>query len=67
MYKKCECSDSGCHAHPYKPICDQTGTTVLFRVDMEDHTGTLFCEDCAADAMELGYFSIESAEEIAIE
>ena len=67
LYRICECSDSGCHAHTGTPVCNQTGTSLLYRVDMEDQTGTLFCEDCAADAMEAGLFSIETAEEIEME
>ena len=67
LYRICECSDAGCHAHPHRPACNQTGTTLLYRVDMEDPTGTLFCEDCAADTMESGLFATEAVEEIEME
>lgn len=50
----CECSDPGC------PVCHGScmnkGTDQLHRVDMEDKTGTLMCEGCAADAHEAGVF-----------
>lgn len=63
----CECSDSGCHAHNGRSVCTSRGTAVLYRVDMEDQTGMLFCEDCAADAMESGYFTTESPADIEME
>lgn len=53
----CECSDSGCKAHKGTSACESIGTTILYRVDMDDLTGTLFCESCADDAMESGLFS----------
>jgi hypothetical protein len=53
----CECSDPGCrecYGH-----CVKVKTTTLYRVDMEDLTGCLFCEGCAHDAMNSGVFTDE--------
>jgi hypothetical protein len=52
----CECADPGCTAHKGNSYCIIPGETVLKRVDMEDWTGTLFCEFCADDAAESGLF-----------
>jgi len=30
---------------------------ILFRVDMEDETGTAMCEECADDALDSGVFT----------
>jgi hypothetical protein len=57
---RCECADAGCVCHGK---CNAEGRVTLYRVDMEDATGTLFCEQCAADAMESGLFTDESEEE----
>ena len=57
---KCECSDPLCpicHGH-----CDKTAVmslTPLYRVDMEDHIGTLMCKGCAEDAFSAGVFDNE--------
>lgn len=60
---KCECADAMCPVHRGES-CQWSGgkpsTTILYRVDMEDRTGTLFCEGCADDAMESGLFSTEA-------
>lgn len=55
MTHKCECSDPGCPA--CKGKCTHNAKSCLVRVDMEDETGTLFCDKCAADAMDSGLFS----------
>lgn len=58
----CECLDHGCPAHRGKPChrlahtADARGS-LLFRVDMEDRTGTLFCAACAEDAAMSGLYS----------
>lgn len=56
----CECSDPGCPVHPGKDSCPVLHTlttfTVLHRSDMEDETGTLFCDACAEDAYDSGLF-----------
>lgn len=69
---QCECVAAGCSVGhgPWrkpdpketpKPIarpCSAAPVMVLFRVDIEDHTGTRFCGPCADDAMDNGLFSI---------
>lgn len=55
---RCECSDINCNSnHNGKPKCDETATTILYRVDMVDVTGTAFCEACAEDASLSGLFT----------
>ena len=51
----CECSDPGCPA--CLGLCGKSAVMTLYRIDMQDLTGTDFCEDCANDAMESGLFS----------
>lgn len=58
---RCECADPGC---PHSAInqshcipCKHVATTILYRVDMEDVTGTAFCDECADDAFESGLFT----------
>ena len=58
QYDACECVDVGCHAHQGIHHCEINGTAFLYRVDMEDSTGTLFCEACMADALEVGFYSL---------
>lgn len=56
---RCECSDPGCAIaidHGGKQ-CTHLAATILYRVDMEDVTGTALCESCADDAMESGLFA----------
>ncbi len=56
----CECYDMGCKAHAGSSVCEATGRTrVLYRVDMEDHTGTAMCPGCRADAELSGLFDTE--------
>lgn len=54
--ERCECTDPGCPIHPGKSECSFLAATTLYRVDMEDQTGTLMCERCADDAYEAGVF-----------
>lgn len=56
-YHTCECSDPGCPSCSGQ--CSADATQLLIRVDMDDETGTLFCDDCAADAMESGVFCVK--------
>lgn len=49
----CECADSGC---PCEGRCDSRATETVFRIDMEDETGTAMCESCANDAHMTGLF-----------
>jgi len=54
---RCECADSSCpvvHSVPCEAIDDLVR---LFRIDMEDETGTLLCGGCSDDAMESGLFT----------
>lgn len=55
-YNTCECSDPGCVCGGR---CAGRGTVILYRVDMQDETGTLFCENCASDALDSGLFTEE--------
>lgn len=61
MKAKCECADKAC------PVCNGQchidGKVTLYRVDMIDRTGTLFCEACADDAMESGLFTDDEPEQ----
>lgn len=54
---RCECADPGCHVHAGESKCRRPGADVLFRVDMDDVTGTMFCAPCAEDAQESGVFA----------
>lgn len=55
---KCECRDLECQspAHGDCSPCGVDAYTVLFRIDMEDESGTPMCEGCADDAFESGLF-----------
>jgi hypothetical protein len=57
---RCQCSDRGCPGHPGISFCIRNATATLFRVDMEDETGTPFCPVCAAGAMASGLFTDET-------
>lgn len=50
----CECSDPGCPECRGK--CPKKARICLVRIDMEDKTGTLFCNPCGQDALESGLF-----------
>ena len=49
---KCECSDG--HSS-----CELLATTILYRTDMTDRTGTAMCEACANNAFDCGLFTDE--------
>ena len=53
--KPCECADPGCNE--CGGLCEKDGAVRLYRVDMDDATGVLFCEPCAADALASGVFT----------
>lgn len=57
----CECSDPGCpcpaHRQPGGNCMEDYAFTV-YRVDMEDHTGTPMCQICGEDALGSGVFDI---------
>ncbi len=58
---RCECGDRECPAHTNKYSCDNEGKVLVFRIDMNDQSGTLMCEECADDAIESGIFTYEEA------
>ena len=59
---RCECFDTGDN-HPINNSgrdgmqCTRKATSTLWRVDMEDVSGTRFCDECASDAMGSGLFT----------
>ena len=53
----CECADPGCPAHKGVSDCAAKTACVLFRVDMDDETGTAMCEACAEDALKYDVFT----------
>lgn len=54
-HTQCECTDPGCgHC---EGRCEKRGTTTLYRVDMDDYSGTLMCRGCTDDAWESGLFT----------
>mgnify|MGYP003492039539 CR=1 FL=1 len=58
----CECSDPGCSAHK-GASCENIGEWTLYRIDMHDETGTLFCEDCASCADSSGLYTDQSPQD----
>jgi hypothetical protein len=54
---KCECADSGCPMHENSQYCDCLASVILYRIDMDDYTGTAMCDDCANDAIMSGMFT----------
>jgi hypothetical protein len=62
---KCECADSGCKVHAGVSSCPNQANTILYRVDMEDLSGTLCCDDCANDATTSGLFTEADDPELA--
>ena len=54
MSAKCECVDPSCPN--CKGDCSEKPARLLFRIDMEDHSGTLMCDECADDAFDSGLF-----------
>ena len=54
--RSCQCCDPGCPIHAPLSHCGNKGRRRLYRVDMEDRTGTRMCDECAEDAMKSGLF-----------
>lgn len=57
----CACCDPSCPTpsnHAQGGGCGLPATAILYRVNMEDHTGTDMCGACAIDAIESGVFSL---------
>lgn len=51
---QCQCADPQC---PYcAGRCTRDYELTIYRIDMEDHTGTRMCEQCSEDAMQSGVF-----------
>ena len=65
---RCECFDTGDN-HLINNSgrdglqCTRKASVTLWRIDMEDITGTRFCDACAEDAMEAGVFTDEPDDE----
>ena len=61
---RCECGDADCPVHPGGFYCtrDASDGQTLWRCDMHDRGGTLFCAGCAEDAANSGLFSDMSSE-----
>lgn len=60
----CQCADGGCHTplpDARWPLCGRPigDGGRLWRSDMQDLTGTLFCEHCWLDAVQSGVFTNE--------
>ena len=53
----CGCRDAECEVHKGKAECFNPGAVRLYRVDMENTGGTLFCGGCADDALASGLFT----------
>jgi len=57
MIPRCRCPDLNC------PACDRQclrpAFVKLYRTDLDDETGTAFCDRCAAAALESGIFTYE--------
>ena len=53
----CGCSDPGCSCCSGE--CHRVADSILYRVDMDDATGTPMCEGCARDATDSGLFRRE--------
>lgn len=51
----CECADPKCPV--CQGHCDNRASTNLKRIDMDDKSGTMFCEGCAQDALNSGVFT----------
>lgn len=58
-HNKCECAYPGCPVHKGTSDCREFANVILYRVYMEDNTGTAMCEDCAEDALLSGLFTSE--------
>lgn len=58
---RCECCDELCPVHRGEE-CQEEGTLTLYRVDMDDVSGTVFCDECAEDALSSGLYTDELAD-----
>lgn len=62
MARSCECADPQCPLHIGNSSCPNRANTILYRVDMQDETGTDMCNSCAEDAYHSGLFTGTSGE-----
>lgn len=63
---RCDCQDKGCKAHTDEVCCTslpRENMSRLYRVDMEDNTGSRFCPACTDDAMGSGLFTDNPCED----
>jgi len=58
MQDRCQDADRNCPVCHGK--CVNQATDTLARVDMQDESGTRFCEDCTEDAMNSGVFTYKA-------
>ncbi len=62
----CQCADRECpvgHTIPGGALipCSKEAKTTVYRIDMDDETGTPMCYGCASDAMLSGVFRSEGS------
>jgi hypothetical protein len=58
----CECRDPGCPS--CKGTCPQPAVWIMYRLDMEDQTGTPMCAECAGDAVNSGLYGSKAIEQL---
>ena len=63
---QCLCADKECPVGHMIPggavvVCPKEAMTRVYRIDMEDESGTPMCYGCAADAIESGVFRSEGS------
>jgi hypothetical protein len=54
---QCECSDKKCPIHEGEDNCPNEGTVTLERTCFAGKPRGYFCERCAEDMLESGYFA----------
>lgn len=60
---RCECCDDRCLEHKGRDRCHHQATDILYRVDMNDETGTAMCDACADDAFSSDVFTVKDDED----
>jgi hypothetical protein len=55
--KQCECHDPGCDHTEQGHHKDTRQYRILYRIDMDDRSGTMMCHTCREDAMLCGLFT----------
>lgn len=56
----CECADHACPHHPGRDCSNVGVCSTLYRRDMADDTGTVFCASCSEDAWDSGLYTDHS-------